>query len=61
MTLKVGLHFFSDLGLIVKARTGVLYTNQCAGFMCVHAEAEGFFVPVHARGGWRGLVWPNSD
>jgi len=50
---KVGIHFFPDLGLIVKARTGVVYTNQCAGYMCAHCEAEGFFVPLQARGGWR--------
>ena len=52
---KVGVHFFPDLGLIVKAPTGVVYTNQCAGYMCAHCEAEGFFVPLQARGGWRAL------
>ncbi len=33
-----------DLGLIV---------NQCAEYMCTPCEAEGFFVPLQARGGWR--------
>lgn len=40
-----------DLGLIVKAPTGVRYSNQAAGYACAHPEAEGYFVPLSARVG----------
>src|SRR5690349_16436318 len=52
---KVGLHLFRDLGLIVKARTGVVYTNQGAGYARTRCEAEGFFAPLRVRGGSRAL------
>jgi hypothetical protein len=52
---KIELRRFPDLGLIVKARTGVVYTNQCSGLLCTQCEAEGFFVPLQSRAGWRGL------
>src|SRR4029079_9728700 len=44
--LKVALHDFPDLGLIVKAATNVIYTNQTGGFACWHPEVEGFLVPL---------------
>lgn len=53
--LRVTLHDFPDLGLIVKAATGVIYSNQTGGFECLHAEAEGFFVPIRTHFGMREL------
>jgi hypothetical protein len=52
---RVGLSSLQDLGLIVKSRTGVVYTNECAGYAGAHHEAEGFFVPLRAYGEWREL------
>jgi hypothetical protein len=34
------------LAVIVHAKTGVVYANQCAGFATEIREAEGFLVPV---------------
>jgi hypothetical protein len=34
------------LGLIVSARTGVLYGNQCGGLACLYEELEGYLVIV---------------
>jgi hypothetical protein len=53
--IKVVLHDFPDLGLIVKAATNVRYTNQTGGFACFHPEVEGFLVPLHTRFGRREL------
>lgn len=53
--LKVVLHDFPDLGLIVKAATNVIYTNQTGGFACWHPEVEGFLVPLRANLGMREL------
>lgn len=47
----VDLDAFPDLGLIVKAPTGVQYTSQVAGFACEHPVAEGFLVPLRTRVG----------
>ena len=53
--MKVTLHAFPDIGLIVKAPTGVIYSNQTGGFACLHPEAEGFFVPLRTPFGMREL------
>lgn len=53
--LKVVLHEFPDLCLIVKAATNVIYTNQTGGFACWHPEVEGFLVPLHTHLGMREL------
>lgn len=34
------------VGLILKADTGVVYSNQCGGTMCAHPTQEGLFVPL---------------
>jgi hypothetical protein len=47
----VELDDFPDLGLIIKAPTGVRYSNQSGGFACEHPETEGFFVPLRTRAG----------
>lgn len=47
----VNLDAFPDLGLIVKASTGVRYSTQAAGFACEHPEAEGYLVPLRTRVG----------
>jgi hypothetical protein len=49
MSPLVDLAAFPDLGLIVKAPTGVRHTTQAAGFACEHPEAEGYFVPLQTR------------
>lgn len=43
------LDAFPELGLIVKAPTGVRYSNQVAGYGCEHPEAEGCFAPLSSR------------
>ena len=53
--LKVTLHAFPDIGLIVKAPTNVIYSNQTGGFSCRHPEVEGFFVPLRTPFGLREL------
>jgi hypothetical protein len=51
--MRVTLHAFPDLGLIVKANTRVLYSNQSGGLACLHPEVEGFFVPLRTpRAPW---------
>lgn len=47
----VELDDFPDLGLIIKAPTGVRYSNQSGGFACEHPETEGFFVPLRTLAG----------
>lgn len=46
MDMRVDLSGFQGIGLIVKAKTGVMYTSQVAGHGCEHPEVEGFFVPL---------------
>ena len=53
--MQVTLHTFPDLGLIVKAATGVIYSNQTGGFANLHPEVEGFFVPLRTYFGMREL------
>ncbi len=71
-TLKpmVNLDEFAGLGLILLHPSGVLFTNQVAGFVCMHPEVEGVFVPLpervgrpevhalraHFRGNWHTLT-----
>ena len=71
----VDLEDFPDLGLIIKASTGVRYTSQTAGFACEHPEAEGFLVPLRTkigrpeiaalfglfRGAWNSLNATQAD
>jgi hypothetical protein len=43
------IHLFSDdmgIGVIVAAKTGVVYANQCNGTSCEIRELEGFFIPL---------------
>jgi hypothetical protein len=47
----VELDDFPDLGLIIKAPTGVRYSNQSGGLACEHPEIEGFLVPLRTRAG----------
>lgn len=53
--MHVTLHSFPDLGLIVKAPTGVIYSNQTGGFANLHPQVEGFFVPLRTYFGMREL------
>lgn len=66
----VTLDEFDGLGLILLHPSGVLYTNQVAGYGCLHPEVEGIFVPLpvqvgrreihalqqHFRGSWHPLT-----
>jgi hypothetical protein len=47
----VHLDDFPDLGLLIKAPTGIRYTTQAAGLSCEHPESEGFFVPLRTSVG----------
>lgn len=35
-----------DLGIIILFPSGVIFTNQVAGYGCLHPEAEGVFIPL---------------
>lgn len=48
-SLLVRLDEFPDLGLIVKAATGVRYSSQVAGLGCEHPKVEGYLVPLETR------------
>ena len=39
-------------GIIVPAKTGIVYTNQCGGTMCSHPKQEGFYVPLRDCEPW---------
>jgi len=54
-TVHVTLHSFPELGLIVKAATGVIYSSQTGGFANLHPHVEGFFVPLRTYFGMREL------
>jgi hypothetical protein len=72
---KVDLYEFESLGVILSHPTGIIYTNQVAGYACLHPEIEGAFVPlvdgvgrpaIHAltqrfRGGWESLTIDDAD
>lgn len=72
---RIYLDAFPDLGLIVKAPTGVRYSTQAAGLGCEHPEVEGYFVPLRTRvgrpelatlfglfrGGWQSLSAGQAD
>jgi hypothetical protein len=39
------LYEFVGTGLIIKAKTGIVWTNQAGGVSCLQPECEGLFVP----------------
>lgn len=43
--MRVTLYDFVGTGLIIKARTGIVWTNQAGGVSCLQPECEGLFVP----------------
>mgnify|MGYP003417283417 CR=1 FL=1 len=69
MSKIIELLDYDGLGLIVKYPTGIIYTNQVAGYGCFHPNVEGFFVPLpvkrgkhelfafksHFNGNWRNI------
>jgi hypothetical protein len=73
--MVVDLSSFPDIGLIIKAPTGVYYTSQTGGFACEHPQVEGFFVPIRTpvgrsevaalwgrfRGNWHPLDEAQAD
>ena len=44
--LLVELYMSECMGLIIKAKTGVLYGNQVGGTACGQPRVEGFYVPL---------------
>lgn len=72
---KIDLSFFQEVGLILCRPSGVVYTNQAAGFGCLHPEVEGVFFPLpvepgraelyaltrHFKGPWNSLTQINAD
>jgi hypothetical protein len=71
----VQLYEFQGLALIVKAATGIRFTNQVGGTGCFHPEVEGVLVPLpervgrpeyyalsqHFRGDWSALEESDAD
>ena len=43
--MRVSLYDFVGTGLIIKAQTGITWTNQAGGNACLQPECEGVFVP----------------
>lgn len=44
----IDLYEHEGLGLIIACPSGVNYTNQVAGYACLHPELEGVYVPLPA-------------
>lgn len=71
----VNLYEFDGLGLILEFPSGVLYSNQVAGYGCYQPEIEGIMVPLpvkpgrtglnalenHFRGGWKHLSEQDAE
>lgn len=45
--IKIELWNEDVIGLVVPAKTGIVWTNQTGGTHCAHPTMEGFFVPLH--------------
>lgn len=43
--MRVTLYDFVGTGLIIKTRTGIVWTTQAGGTACLQPECEGLFVP----------------
>jgi hypothetical protein len=48
---KIDLSAFPEVGLIIRQASGVLYTNQSGGLLCLHPEMEGVFYPLPVKPG----------
>jgi hypothetical protein len=44
--IKIRLWELVGTGLIIAAKTGIVYANQAGGKICLHMELEGVFIPV---------------
>lgn len=44
--MRVVLYNLRQPALIVKAKTGIIYTNQTGGVACHHPKQEGFLIPL---------------
>ena len=72
---RIDLSHFAEVGLIICVPSGVCYTNQAAGFSCLHPEEEGVFCPLpvepgkaelyalrnHFKGLWNSLTQKDAD
>lgn len=75
VTPTVDLIEFDGLGLVIRWPSGVLYTNQVAGYGCEHPQLEGVLAPLfdgvgrpalhalrqHFRGDWHPLTDEDAD
>ncbi|WP_437729087.1 DUF6210 family protein [Sorangium sp. So ce861] len=46
----------AGLGLIIPYPSGVIYSNQTCGHICMQPEIEGVFVPFDPDDGWLALA-----
>ena len=53
----VNLYEFDGLELILEFPSGVLYSNQVAGYGCYQPEIEGIMVPLPVKPGRTGMPW----
>ncbi len=72
---KIDLSFFQELGVVICYPSGVFYSNQAAGFGCLHPEQEGVFCPLpvepgraelhalshHFKGPWSSITQEDAD
>lgn len=47
----IDLTWYANIGVILKIQSGVLYSNQAAGYACQHPEIEGAFYPLSTAPG----------
>ena len=47
----IDLTWYDNIGLVLKAQSGVFYTSQVAGYVCQHPEMEGVFFPLRVKPG----------
>ena len=46
MKPEICLYDLQGFGLIIKEESGVIYTNQAGGTLCLQPKEEGFLVPI---------------
>ena len=52
---SIDLSGYEGLGIILLLNTGITYTNQSAGFACLHPEEEGAYCPIPQDAGRKEL------
>jgi hypothetical protein len=54
--MRVSLYDVVGTGLIIKAKTGIVWTTQAGGVSCLQPECEGLFVPFGNDLGFDGKL-----